>query len=101
MEIDKSQIIEHLRSKGDDGKAAQAQSMLPDQVDPDAHGDLLSSLGLDPSGFLNDVPGGMADDADGHGIDEPEGWGGSGEQEGGREGGLGGLAGGLGGGGVR
>jgi hypothetical protein len=43
----------------------------------------------------------MADDADGHGIDEPEGWGGSGEQEGGREGGLGGLAGGLGGGGVR
>lgn len=90
MQIDKSQIIDHLRASGEDAKAAQADSMLPDRVDPDAHGDLLSSIGLDPSGILDDVPGGMADDADGHGIDEPEGWGGSGEREGG-----------LGGGGVR
>lgn len=33
MNIDKSQIVELLKSRGDHDKAQQAQSELPDQVD--------------------------------------------------------------------
>ena len=42
MQIDKSQILEFLKSRGDNDKAAQAENELPDQVDTDQHAGLLS-----------------------------------------------------------
>jgi len=59
MKIDKSQIIELLKSRGDHDKAAQAESELPGQVDPDADAGLLSKLGLDPQDLLKSLGGGL------------------------------------------
>ncbi len=49
MQIDKSQILDLLRSQGQHDQAGQADSQLPDQVDTDndEHKGLLSSLGVD------------------------------------------------------
>ena len=57
MQIDKSQIIELLKSRGDHDKAAQADSELPDQVDPEQHAGLLEKLGIDPKDLLKNLPG--------------------------------------------
>ena len=57
MEIDKSQIIEMLKSQGDDDKASQADSQLPDQVDPEQHADLLQKFGLDPQDLIGKLGG--------------------------------------------
>lgn len=61
MEIDKAQIIELLKSRGEQGKAEQADSQLPDKVDPEKHSDLLSQLGIDPQDLLGKLPGGLGD----------------------------------------
>ena len=58
MQIDKNQIIEFLRSRGDQGKADEAQRDLPDQVDTDQHGGLLSKLGIDIGDLLGKLGGG-------------------------------------------
>lgn len=49
MQIDKSQILDLLRSQGKSDQAADADAQLPDQVDTDddSHKDLLSKLGVD------------------------------------------------------
>ena len=57
MNIDKSQIIELLKSRGENAKADQADSQLPDQVDTDQHKGLLESLGLDVGDLAKMVPG--------------------------------------------
>ncbi|MFY0408605.1 hypothetical protein [Solicola sp. PLA-1-18] len=54
MNIDKSQIVDMLKSKGDHDKAEKAKSELPDKVDTDKDSGLLSKLGIDPK----DLPGG-------------------------------------------
>ena len=59
MEIDKSQIIELLKSRGEDAKAAQAEADLPDKVDPQVHASVLAELGIDPQDLLGDLPGGL------------------------------------------
>ena len=46
MHIDKQQIIDLLRHEGDLDKANEAESVLPVEVDPDQHADLLGGLGL-------------------------------------------------------
>jgi predicted PhzF superfamily epimerase YddE/YHI9 len=48
MQIDKEQIVDMLRERGDDDKAEQAKQQLPDKVDHEEHGDLLDSLGVQP-----------------------------------------------------
>ena len=53
MEIPKNKIIDALRQRGDEEKAAQAGQELPDTVDTDQHRDLLGRLGID----LNEVLG--------------------------------------------
>jgi hypothetical protein len=58
MQIDKSQIIDLLKSQGQDDKAAQAESELPGQVDTDQHADLLGRLGIDPQDLLAKLGGG-------------------------------------------
>jgi hypothetical protein len=68
MHIDKSQILELLRKQGDNDKAAQAESELPDQVDTDQHSDLLSRLGINPAELLGKLPGGLGDKLGGLGL---------------------------------
>jgi hypothetical protein len=60
MEIPKDQILDLLRKRGDDDKAAQAEQELPDQVDPEQHGDLLSRVGVDPKEIVGGL-GGVGD----------------------------------------
>lgn len=68
MQIDKNQILELLRSRGDNDKAAQAETELPDQVDTDQHAGLLSNLGINPADLLGKLPGGLGDKLGGLGL---------------------------------
>jgi hypothetical protein len=68
MQIDKAQILEFLRSQGDNDKAAQAETQLPDQVDTDQHAGLLSQLGINPADLLGKLPGGLGDKLGGLGL---------------------------------
>lgn len=60
MQIDKDQIIEFLRNRGDDEKAQQADQELPSQVDTDSgeHQNMLQRLGIDPGALLQQFLGG-------------------------------------------
>ena len=59
MEIDKSQIVELLKSRGEDAKAAQAEADLPDKVDTEADASVLVEVGINPQDLLGDLPGGI------------------------------------------
>jgi hypothetical protein len=48
VQIDKQQIIEMLRERGDHDKAEQAERELPDQVDHEEHQGKLQQFGVDP-----------------------------------------------------
>jgi len=58
LNIDKSQILELLRSQGDHGKADQADKELPDQVDTDRDGGLLGKFGIDVGSLIAKMGGG-------------------------------------------
>jgi len=58
LNIDKSQILELLRSQGDHGKADQADKELPDQVDTDRDGGLLGKFGIDVGDLIGKLGGG-------------------------------------------
>lgn len=58
MQFDKSQILELLRSRGDQGAAQRAETELPDQVDTDQHAGLLSKLGLNAQDLIAKFTGG-------------------------------------------
>lgn len=61
MEIPKDKIIELIRDRIGGDKAAEADAKLPEKVDTEQHGDLLSSLGIDVGDLLKDTPlGGIA-----------------------------------------
>ena len=62
MQIDKSQIIDLLRSQGDEQKAQQAHQELPGQVDTDQHAGLLEKFGLDPAEIVSKLGGGALGD---------------------------------------
>lgn len=59
MEIDKSQILEHLKSLGKHDEASKAESELPDKVDTDKNGDLLGKFGINPQDVLGKLGGGL------------------------------------------
>jgi hypothetical protein len=59
MEIPKDKILELLRSRGEQDKADQADSELPDSVDTEKHADLLNKLGIDPGDLLGKLGGGL------------------------------------------
>ena len=61
MEIPKDKIVELLRERGQDDRADQADSELPDQVDPQEHADLLSKFGIDPQELAGKLPGGVGE----------------------------------------
>lgn len=58
MNIDKSQIIDLLRSQGDSDKADQADAELPDEVDTDRDKGLLDKFGLDVGDLVSKFGGG-------------------------------------------
>lgn len=58
MQIDKDQIIDLLKSRGDHDKAQQAQNELPDKVDPEQHKNLLEQLGISPQELISHFMGG-------------------------------------------
>jgi hypothetical protein len=60
MQIPKDQILDLLRSRGKDDKAAQADSELPGQVDTEQHAGVLGKLGIDPQDLLGKFGGGAA-----------------------------------------
>ena len=59
MQIDKEQVLQLLRDKGQHEQADQAQRELPEQVDTDQHADLLSRFNVDPHDLLNKIGGGL------------------------------------------
>jgi hypothetical protein len=59
MQIDKEQILQLLRSQGDNDKADQADQELPGKVDTDEHAGLLSKFGLDPAELIQKFMGGQ------------------------------------------
>ena len=60
MEIPKDAILKLIRERLGGAKADEADRELPDQVDPDKHGDLLSKFGVDPKELLGGGLGGIA-----------------------------------------
>ncbi len=58
MQFDKSQILDLLRSQGDQGKAEQADRELPQQVDTDQHAGILERLGISPAELMTKLAGG-------------------------------------------
>ncbi len=58
MQIPKDQILQLLRSRGEDQKAEQADGQLPDQVDTEQHAGILEQLGIDPQDLLGALGGG-------------------------------------------
>lgn len=59
MNIDKSQIIDYLKGMGQDEKADQADSELPDQVDTEKDQGLLEKFGIDPMDLIKKFGGGF------------------------------------------
>jgi hypothetical protein len=64
MQIPKDQILELLRSRGEQDTADKAAGELPDQVDTERHADRLQKLGIDPQDLLRALgeEGGIARD---------------------------------------
>ncbi|CAN5687509.1 hypothetical protein BH24ACT11_BH24ACT11_14540 [soil metagenome] len=58
MQIDKSQIIDMLKSQGDTGNAQQADQELPQQVDTEQHAGLLEKFGINPQDLIAKFAGG-------------------------------------------
>jgi hypothetical protein len=46
MQIDKAQIVEFLKERGQHFEADKAQHALPDKVDTDQHGGLVAQHGI-------------------------------------------------------
>jgi hypothetical protein len=59
VQIDKKQIIDMLKSKGEGDKASQAESELPDKVDTEKDSGMLSKLGINPQDLMGKLPGGL------------------------------------------
>jgi hypothetical protein len=57
MEIPKETILELLRERGENDKANEAESELPNRVDTERDSGLLSKLGIDPQDLLGGLGG--------------------------------------------
>ena len=61
MEIPKDKVLDMIREHGNADQADQAGKELPDQVDPERHGNVLSKYGIDPQELLSGGLGGIGD----------------------------------------
>jgi hypothetical protein len=68
MQIDKSQIMDLLKSRGNDEKAEQAAQELPDTVDTERDSGLLGKFGIDVRELTSNLPGGLRDKLGGLGL---------------------------------
>ena len=59
MNIDKDQIVQFLKDKGQDQRADEAARELPDHVDSEEHFDLLTSHGIDLDELKEKFGGGL------------------------------------------
>jgi hypothetical protein len=59
MNIDKEQIVQFLKDKGQDQQADEAARELPDQVDSEEHFDLRTSHGIDLDELKEKFGGGL------------------------------------------
>ena len=57
MEIDRQEIVDELRGRGEDAAADRAERELPEVVDTDEHADLLRHLGINPLDLIGGVGG--------------------------------------------
>jgi hypothetical protein len=60
MQLDKQQIMQFLRNRGEDQKANQADEQLPQKVDTDnsQHQSILQQLGINPMDLAKQFMGG-------------------------------------------
>lgn len=58
MQLDKAQIVEVLKERGQHQQADQAEQSLPEQVDTDEHGGLLAQHGISVEELLSKFGGG-------------------------------------------
>jgi hypothetical protein len=59
MELDKAQIIEFLKQRGQHDQDEQAWQQLPDKVDTDQHGGLLAQHGVSAQELMDKLGGGI------------------------------------------
>jgi hypothetical protein len=58
VNIEKSQLVQLLRTEGDNDTADRVESQLPDQIDTDRDGNALEAVGLDRTELMNKLAGG-------------------------------------------
>ena len=58
MQISKEQLLQVLRTEGDNDTADRVESELPDRIDTDRDGDALDALGLDRTQLMAKLAGG-------------------------------------------
>lgn len=68
MNIDKSQILDLLKSQGNHDQADQADKELPDQVDTDRDSGLLQKFGLSVPELISKFAGGGGGGGGGGGL---------------------------------
>ena len=59
MQIDKETVLNLIRERAGEGKAQEAESELPDQIDPEQHKDVLARFGVNPEELLGGITGGQ------------------------------------------
>ncbi|MBO0687827.1 MAG: hypothetical protein J2P45_32150, partial [Candidatus Dormibacteraeota bacterium] len=57
MNFDKQDVINHISQVAGPQQAQQAAQQLPDQVDPDQHGNMLQQFGVDPQRMASQLGG--------------------------------------------
>jgi hypothetical protein len=62
--IDRNHIVQVLRERGDETHASEAERILPAQVDPHEHAEVLLRLGVNPQNLLDDDVARLADKLD-------------------------------------
>ena len=57
MEIDRQEIVDQLRGRGEDDVAHRAERELPEVVDTEEHAALLHQLGINPLDLIGGIGG--------------------------------------------
>ena len=57
MQVSKQQVVDFIRQRGDDDRAAEAAAGLPDTLDLPKDEDLVTKYGVDPLDLAGDEPG--------------------------------------------
>jgi len=52
VKIDKQELVQVLRTEGDNDTAERVASSLPDEIDTDRHGEELAKVGLDTTQLM-------------------------------------------------